>query len=411
MKETAAALIMVCLMALGVVCVMPVNAQPYQGGITISADGSVSPSTAPIQQTGDTYTVTGNLNNTASNIGGDIIVQRNNSVIEGNGCFVGQILLSHVSNVTVKNFMITIAVYNQVPLGYNGITLKDSSNVTVANNTIEEIRGVYELVGGVYVGICVEGGGSNTIVGNNLYNNEYSVYISGTENNLIVENNIINNERQLISSGLLLEQAFNNRIFHNNFVFPSQVIVSNSSNVWDIGYPGGGNYWVDYQKKYPNATEIDSSGIGDTPYRIRLDNVDWYPLMEPFNSTFGALQTTPPRVSLGSPLNQTYDDSGVPLNFSVNVLSPVKSVNWTGYSLDGQQNVTITDNTTLTGLSSGLHNVTVYANDTYGNMAASEAVIFTISQPFPIVPVAAVFVAVTVATAAGLLVYFKERKR
>jgi parallel beta-helix repeat protein len=205
--------------------------------------------------------------------------------------------------------MITIAVYNQVPLGYNGITLKDSSNVTVANNTIEEIRGVYELVGGVYVGICLEGGGSNTIVGNNLYNNEYSVYISGTENNLIVENNIIDNESQLISSGFLLEQAFNNRIFHNNFVFPAQVIISNSSNTWDDSFPGGGNYWSDYQTKYPNASEIDSSGIGDTPYVIDSNNTDRYPLMEPFNSTANNPAPSPslsPSPSATSPTTEPF---------------------------------------------------------------------------------------------------------
>jgi phosphomevalonate kinase len=64
----------------------------------------------------------------------------------------------------------------------------------------------------------------------------------------------------------------------------------------------------------------------------------------------------------------------------------------------------------LTGLSNGLHSVTVYANDTYGNMGVSETVTFTISLPFPIVPVAAGSVAFAFASAAGLLVYFKKRK-
>jgi hypothetical protein len=48
-----------------------------------------------------------------------------------------------------------------------------------------------------------------------------------------------------------------------------------------------------------------------------------------------------------------------------------------GYSLDGQDNVTVTGNATLSGLSSGLHNVTVYANDTAGNMGVSETIKFT----------------------------------
>ena len=39
---------------------------------------------------------------------------------------------------------------------------------------------------------------------------------------------------------------------------------------WDDGYPSGGNYWSDYASRYPNATEIGSSGIGDTEYLISV---------------------------------------------------------------------------------------------------------------------------------------------
>jgi hypothetical protein len=35
---------------------------------------------------------------------------------------------------------------------------------------------------------------------------------------------------------------------------------------WDYGSIG--NYWSDYLSRYSNATEIDHSGIGDTPYAI-----------------------------------------------------------------------------------------------------------------------------------------------
>jgi hypothetical protein len=48
-----------------------------------------------------------------------------------------------------------------------------------------------------------------------------------------------------------------------------------------------------------------------------------------------------------------------------------------GYSLDGQENVTIAGNTNLTGLSHGAHFVTVYANDTADNMGSSDTVHFT----------------------------------
>jgi hypothetical protein len=115
--------------------------------------------------------------------------------------------------------------------------------------------------------------------------------------------------------------------------------------------------------------------------------------------------TVPPTVRVVSPENKTYNVTSVSLVFTVN-----KPVVWMGYSLDCKQNVTVTGNTTLTGLSSGLYNVTVYANDTYGNMGASETIDFTIQEPFPVVPVAAASVAVVV-VGAGLLVYFKKRRR
>ena len=118
------------------------------------------------------------------------------------------------------------------------------------------------------------------------------------------------------------------------------------------------------------------------------------------------LEHTPPKISLLSPLNQTYSESSVSLVFTVD-----KAVNWTTYSLDGQQNATITGNTTITGLSGGLHNITIYANDTFGNMGASQSVNFSTSQPFPVATVAAVSGAiVVVVVAAGLLVYFKKHK-
>jgi hypothetical protein len=204
-----------------------------------------------------------------------------------------------------------------------------------------------------------------------------------------------------------------------------------SVNIWDDGQ-GLGNYWSDYLTRCPNATEIDSSGIGDTSYFVRpidyLDtsstpmsiearefwtklnaayaaNTERYPLMEPFT-------TTPPKISVLSPLNQRYNEMSVPLVFTVG-----KLVNWTGYSFDGEPNVTVTSsslltNVTIANVTNGVHNVTVYANDTYGNMGASETVTFTVAvpEPFPTVPVAAASVAAVAVVGVVLAVYFKKRK-
>ncbi len=417
-KKVIVVLILIGLIALDGACFLPADAQ-YQGDITINSDGSITPPTTLIAQTGDTYTLTGDLNNTANNLAGSLTVEKNNCVIDGNGFMGGQVLLSTVYNVTVENFEMKIVVYNAEPHGYNGILVKDSSNVTVTNNTIQNMRGIdeFQSVGGkTYAGIRVEGGNSNTIIRNNLRDNQFGIYLYKTQNNLVAENTIIDDVTDLIGPTMAFDQASNNTIVHNNIrnaifiLWSDQVSIYNSSNVWDLGFPGGGNYWIDYHHKYPNATEIDNSKIGDTPYLIDSQNVDHYPLKEPFNSTFFALQTTPPQITMQSPINQTYQNTTLPLSFTIDVISQAKLVNWTGYSLDGQQNVTVTGNTSLTGLSSGAHSIRVFANDSYGNIGASETLTFDVLESFPFAAAALVSVVVGVVLVAFVVVLLKKRK-
>jgi hypothetical protein len=115
--------------------------------------------------------------------------------------------------------------------------------------------------------------------------------------------------------------------------------------------------------------------------------------------------SNPPEINIASPVNQTYNGSSVSLVFTVN-----KPVNWTGYSLDGQDNITISGNTTISGLSNGLHNVTVYAKDEFENTGASETISFSVEVPFPTTLVAAASAATIAVVGVGLLVYFRKRK-
>jgi hypothetical protein len=112
--------------------------------------------------------------------------------------------------------------------------------------------------------------------------------------------------------------------------------------------------------------------------------------------------TIPPVIDVVAPVNQTYNASSVSLDFMVN-----KPAVWMGYSLDGQDNVTVNGNFTIEGLSNGLHNVTVYARDDLGNTGVSETIKFNVEVPFP-----TALVAVSVASVAviglGLFVYFKK---
>jgi N-acetylneuraminic acid mutarotase len=115
----------------------------------------------------------------------------------------------------------------------------------------------------------------------------------------------------------------------------------------------------------------------------------------------------PPKIAVISPENGNHTSGNVSLALTVN-----KPALWIAYSLDGQDNTTISGNTTMTDLTNGLHNVTIYARDEFDNTSASETITFTVDmpKPFPIVPIATASVASVGVIAVGLLVYFKKRK-
>ncbi len=86
----------------------------------------------------------------------------------------------------------------------------------------------------------------------------------------------------------------------------------------------------------------------------------------------------PMAISVLSPVNKAYSTNLIPLTFTTN-----QPTSWIGYSLDAQTNVTITGNTTLSGLLDGVHNVTVYANDATGTTSHSAITRFTVDIVLP----------------------------
>jgi N-acetylneuraminic acid mutarotase len=147
-------------------------------------------------------------------------------------------------------------------------------------------------------------------------------------------------------------------------------------------------------------TQPDSSGS-----IIGGGNITYYATVEA-HTPFG-YGTVPPTLSVVSPKSENYTTGNVSLAFTVN-----KPAVWMGYSINGQDNVTIKGNTTLSGLSNGLHNVTVYAKDEFDNVGASQPMFFAVdvAEPFPVAPIAVASAATVAVVGVGLLVYFKKRK-
>jgi len=300
--------------------IQPVKAS---GTIYIRADGSVDPADAPVQRNGDFYTLTGNITSSADGI----VIERNNITLDGQahairgpgpGFSYKGIFLSGKSNVTIRNM--------EVETFESGIYLHQSSYVSIVGNNITNNRD----------GVLLYSSSNNIISGNNITNNEDGIGLLDSSNNGISGNNITNNlggiilfgysssyniisgnnitantgydyggislsfcSNNIISgnnitnnyNGITFYSSSNHKIYHNNFIGNSiqvNIVAPGYSNFWDDGYPSGGNYWSDYVgvdvKNGSNQDLPGSDGIGDAPYIIDADNVDHYPLMNPYGA-------------------------------------------------------------------------------------------------------------------------------
>ncbi len=164
----------------------------------------------------------------------------------------------------------------------DGISLQFSSNYNlIYRNNITSNTGD---------GISTSYTDHSIIFGNVITGNARGIELFySSHNNTISGNNITENTVDGIAVGY---SSRNNTIYHNNLIDNShQAIIEGESetNVWDDGYPSGGNYWSDYAgvDRYsgPNQNELGSDGIGDTPYAIDGNNADNYPLVVPWGTT------------------------------------------------------------------------------------------------------------------------------
>jgi|YelNatPaOPRAMG01_1025707.scaffolds.fasta_scaffold61531_1 nitrous oxidase accessory protein len=235
-----------------------------------------------------------------------------NLIISGNNITQnGQGIYCDTSNVTISA--------NNITGNGLGIGIADAVNVTITGNTIKSngISGSLNDSGGLRLTWY----GPFYVYGNDITDNQgYGVqFDSGCNNSTVHDNNI---ERNLIGINLfnfLIDGdstiGSGNIVYHNNLVDNShQVFIekegryaanfnytyANGTDIvsWDNGKEG--NYWSDYIAKYPNAREIDSSGIGDIPYVIDANNIDNYPIMQPV--TTSTVTPSPPTPSPPSTL-------------------------------------------------------------------------------------------------------------
>lgn len=403
LKQTVSIAALVLALLFSAVAIVPCVrlASAQIGSVTIRADGSVSPSTAPIQRLGSLYLVTGDI--------GQISVERSNMTLDGRGHTIqgepkqasqvdniGGISIDNVQNVTVKGFLIKDCAF--------GFALDYCSNIVISDNNI---TGTYYtlLPDMLHAGVFIWHGDHINMTGNRLESNEYGIYLGEqSSHNLIVGNTISGSTNE----GIRLYESSSNMFYHNNFrnsvnVFDSGAAhqALGSINNWDNGKEG--NFWSNY-----NGTDANRDGVGDTAYWVDTHNKDRYPLMAAWNAS-RLVDTEPPSVSMISPQDIAYSNGTIPLQFTTD-----KPASQLSYSVDSQQNVTITGNTTLSDLPNGYHNLTVYVTDLSGNMGVSENINFTIAieetESFPTLPVAVVSATVVTIACGAVIFYYRKRK-
>jgi parallel beta-helix repeat protein len=270
-KTTLIVLLVLTLVFVSLPKIKEVNAQET---IYINSDGNIE-GTDKIQREGNIFTFIENIVNQS------ILVERDNVVVDGASYTLegGHIWLENRLNVTIKNI--------EIIRSDEGIRIMGNSvNNSIIGNNITDIYGINaiwiylgasnntisgNIISNNGVGIKVDMSGSTTISENYISSNGMGIWLSGNQNR-IIRNEIINNGigvRDFIGG---------NFIQHNNFVNNSVTVPERllDRNVWDDGYPSGGNYWSNY-----NGTDNNGDGIGDTPYVIDENNQDNYPLMEP----------------------------------------------------------------------------------------------------------------------------------
>src|SRR2546426_537952 len=283
-----------------------------------------------------------------------------------------------------------------------GMVITDSKDVVLRDSDIE--RSIWSSAG--FMSIM-----NLTVIGNRIAANMGSDCVRLTHILTVAHNAFESNQ----GPGLCLDSSFDADITDNRFanntgwallVYSSERIqtfgnafadnyISNGSqasdsspnpNVWDGGYPSGGNFWSNYrgadQCSGPGQDVCNGpDGIGDIPYAIQVRGADRYPLMRPPHD-----DTVPPLVGITSPAD------GATVNASSIAVTGIASdsggsglrVVKVRVSGEGWYTATgLVDWTASATLVSGSNRIDAQAWDNAGNPSAIASVNVTFTPPPP----------------------------
>ena len=279
--------------------IVPDNYPTIQKAINAASPGDI------IYVRADTYYENAIVNKTIQLIGEN----RETTIIDGGGLTVVAVTADDVAiqNFTIRNGFSEgesgIRIENgkkiqlqdiKVTNNFYGLSLHNSSGNTISSNTIinncdgiilsdssNNILSENNITANERFGVDLSVSSNNTIYRNSImFNNYEGLTLYESFYNAIFGNNIVNNSKGISLYGWPLGSS-NNSIYHNNFINNTiqTYLYKAGINIWDDGYPSGGNYWSDYV-----GADANGDAIGDTPYIIDENNTDRYPLMNPWTA-------------------------------------------------------------------------------------------------------------------------------
>ena len=176
----------------------------------------------------------------------------------------GDVVNINTNHVTLSGFTIENSVGQ-----YAGISLTNNSRYCEISNN--------QIISNNWDGISLFSSSNNIIKNNIISYNSDGINLNHESNeNTIIENTISDN----YFYGIYIQDVHNNNIYGNDFLSNGQNAHDEGDNIWDDGWHG--NFWDDYEERYPFSRKILLKGIWSSPYEIPGGlNQDYYPIIKP----------------------------------------------------------------------------------------------------------------------------------
>ncbi|MEM3890418.1 MAG: DUF2341 domain-containing protein, partial [Candidatus Micrarchaeia archaeon] len=270
----------------------------------------------------------------------------------------------------------------------NGITVIYSYNNYISFNN---------LLSSTNYGLYFEGASNNSLYNNTILDSDYGIKFTYSSSNNLLINTIVKSERtDLISDynsnlNTIINMTFNSSDYPTttSFIYSGDVTIDSADAIPSPGYQNVSKYlnisledWIYLNITYTNDTigenerdlrlfvfdgsqwNLVENGDVDTVNKIVFGNVTTSGIIAPL------VDTTPPIITINSPMNTTYTNPSISFNISLSKFGTCV------YSIDNSENYTMdtADNrifTSTRAVDHGFHTVTFFCNDSYENLVSA----------------------------------------